>query len=304
MPLRATSEGRETVLLGLVGCGIAKSRTPEMHMAEAEAHGLRAVYRLIDVDVRQPNAPSLEAILQAAELTGFDGLNITYPFKVDILPLLDDVSPNAAAVGAVNTVVLRNGRRIGHNTDLWGFSESFRRGMADTARDHVLLIGAGGAGGAVAHALADCGVKRLSIFDADERRSAALAEQLGRNRPDVIAEASPSIEETFAEGLDGIVNATPIGMVATPGSVVPAALFDPAVWFADIVYFPLETELLATARARGCRVLPGSGMAVFQAVRAFELFTGRRADPNRMTATFDAFEQQTRQQQTRQVAET
>ncbi|WP_328809313.1 shikimate dehydrogenase [Roseibium aggregatum] len=285
----------DILLAGLIGRGIARSRTPEMHMAEAFAQGLRGVYRIVDVDTLPEEDQNLKAIVHAAETTGFNGLNVTYPFKMEVIPLLDELSPNAAAVGSVNTIVFRDGRRIGHNTDLWGFAESFRRNMDGAALDKVLLIGAGGAGVAVAHALADCGVAHLTIFDLDAARADQLARQVRDNRPGLTVGTTAALDETVTQGLTGIVNASPVGMAKTPGSPFPLGLLRPGIWVADIVYFPLETELLAGARKLGCRVLPGSGMAVFQAVRAFELFTGRPADPLRMKAAFDAFDQTPRE---------
>ncbi|WP_417686729.1 shikimate dehydrogenase [Roseibium sp.] len=281
---------RDALLAGLVGKGIQKSRTPEMHMAEAEAQGMRAIYTLIDAEAFESAVPDLGDLVRAAELAGFNGLNITYPYKIEILPLLDELSDNARAVGSVNTVVFRDGKRFGHNTDLWGFAEGFRRGMDGVAKGNVLLIGAGGAGVAVAHALADCGVLHLKIFDSDTQRAQALADQVQANRAGVTAVAVSAIGDAVAKDLDGVVNATPVGMAKSPGTPFPAELLRPEMWVADIVYFPLETQFLANARAIGCRVLPGSGMALFQAVRAFELFTGRPADPVRMKATFDAFD--------------
>lgn len=280
---------RGTVLVGLVGEGIAQSRTPAMHEAEAAAQGFVLDYRFIDTATPVIAGIPLPSLLDRLEAEGYAGVNVTYPFKLAVVPLLSALSQNAAAVGAVNTVIFRDGQRIGHNTDLWGFAESFRRGLGDAARGHVLLVGAGGAGVAVAHALADCGVVRLSIHDTDAERARALAAQVARNRPGLVAGALPDLTD-LAGRPDGIVNATPVGMAKLPGCAVPPLLLDPRTWVADIVYFPLETELLRAARARGCRTLPGSGMAVFQAVRAFQLFTGRPADPDRMKARFDAFE--------------
>ena len=283
------------VLAGLIGRGIARSRTPEMHMAEAAAQSLRGVYRIIDVDTLPEDEQNLKAIVHAAEVTGFNGLNVTYPFKMEVIPLLDQLSPNAAAVGSVNTIVFRDGKRIGHNTDLWGFAESFRQNMIGVSLKTVLLIGAGGAGVAVAHALADCGVQHLKIFDVDTVRVEQLARQVRSNRQGLTVEPVTTLDAASCANLSGIVNASPVGMAKTPGTPFPLALLKPDMWVADIVYFPLETELLAGARRLGCRVLPGSGMAVFQAVRAFELFTGRRADPVRMKATFDAFDEMPRE---------
>lgn len=277
------------LLAGLIGRGIQRSRTPEMHMAEASAHGMRSVYKIIDFDTFSGGEPNVEEVLRAAEMTGFNGLNVTYPFKIEVVPLLDELSANAAAIGSVNTVVFRDGRRYGHNTDLWGFAESFHRGMEGAARQNVLLIGAGGAGVAVAHALADCGVENLMIFDVDQSRAENLAEQLKKNRPAMSATPVDRLEASSVSGVDGVVNATPIGMAKAPGSPFPAELLNASMWVADIVYFPLETQLLADARKAGCCILPGSGMAIFQAARAFQLFTDREADPKRMKATFDSF---------------
>jgi shikimate dehydrogenase len=281
---------KDILLAGLIGRGIARSRTPEMHMAEAAAQHMRGVYRIIDVDTLPADRQNLEVIVHAAEMTSFSGLNVTYPFKMEVIPLLDDLSPNAAAVGSVNTIVFRGGKRIGHNTDLWGFAESFRQNMPAASAGSVLLVGAGGAGVAVAHALADCATRHLKIYDLDPARAEQLAVQVRRNRPGVTVGTVAAIDKAAAQGLSGIVNASPVGMAKAPGTPFPLELLRPDMWVADIVYFPLETELLAGARKLGCRVLPGSGMAVFQAARAFELFTGRRADPDRMKAAFDAFD--------------
>jgi shikimate dehydrogenase len=199
------------------------------------------------------------------------------------MPHLDSISESAGAVGAVNTVVFRDGCSTGDNTDWWGFRESLRRGLSDAPLGRVLLLGAGGAGGAVAQALADEGTGEILVHDIDHRRATVLAERLGIGRARVVDDLAEA-----AASADGIVNTTPVGMAKLPGLPLPEALVDPRHWVADIVYFPLETELLTLARGRGCRVLPGSGMALYQAVRAFELFTGRRPDPDRMWAAFEA----------------
>ncbi|MEP4769594.1 MAG: shikimate dehydrogenase [Roseibium sp.] len=277
-------------LLGLVGRGITQSRTPKMHMAEARAQNLRCDYQILDVDEFPLKDQSLNDILRTAEKAGYDGLNVTYPYKVAVLSLLNELSPEASAIGSVNTVLFRDGRRIGHNTDYWGFAESFRVNMTGANVENVLLIGAGGAGGAVAHALADCGVQHLKIHDVDFARAEQLAALICANRPDVLVEAISSLDQKSADTLSGVVNASPVGMTKLPGSPFPKDLLRSDIWVADIVYFPLETELLSNARRLGCRVLPGSGMAVFQAVKAFELFTGMRADPQRMQKTFNAFD--------------
>jgi shikimate dehydrogenase len=288
---RAPSALIRTVHAGLVGSGIQKSRTPAMHEAEGAAQGINYCYRLFDTATEALAGARLGEIVRAAELCGYAGLNVTYPYKVDIIKHLDELSPAAQMAGAVNTVVFRNGRRSGHNTDLWGFAESFRRNMATVARGDVLLVGAGGAGKAVAHALVDCGVERLWIHDADVDRARALAESVSDRHGEGRAKG---VEDLAAAGAlaDGIVNATPVGMAQHPGLPIAENFIRPEIWVADIVYFPLETELLRTARQRGCRTLSGAGMAVFQAVRAFELFTGSKPDVARMEETFRSFDAQ------------
>jgi shikimate dehydrogenase len=285
-PVAAPPRG---IVVGLLGRGIGLSRTPAMHEAEGAARGIPYVYRLIDADAIGEPAPSLADLLRFAEYFGFSGLNVTYPYKQEILPLLDELSDNARQVGAANTVVLRNGRRRGHNTDVWGFAESFRRGMAGAKRDQVLILGAGGAGAAVAHALLDGGVGRLMVFDVDIARAEALSARLiarfGDRRAAIARDAAGA-----APSADGIVNATPVGMDKLPGMPLPEPCIEPRHWVADVVYFPLETQLLREARRKGCRTLSGEGMAIFQAVRAFELFTGIRPDTDRMRAAFAAFD--------------
>nr|WP_319515437.1 shikimate dehydrogenase [uncultured Cohaesibacter sp.] len=277
--------------IGLIGCGIGKSRTPAMHMAEAKAQGFLCDYNLLDMDDESRADLSLSDMLDTVEKDGYAGVNVTYPYKMKVIPLLDDLSDNARMVGAVNTVVLKDGKRIGHNTDLWGFAESFRRGLIGAKWDDTLLIGAGGAGVAVAHALVQCGVKQLSIHDMDLERADNLVDHLKKTWPDMAVRAVGDLGQVFASHRpDGVVNATPMGMAKLPGSALPIDYLNEKMWVADIVYFPLETQLLKDARACGCRTLPGSGMAVFQAVRAFELFTGLPADPNRMKETFDTFD--------------
>lgn len=286
-PQAQTAVQDGSVRAGLVGRGIALSRTPAMHEAEGRAQGIELTYARFDMDDQAMAGRCLADVVEAAEADGFAGLNVTYPYKIDAIGLLHELSDNARAVGAVNTIVFRDGRRKGHNTDLWGFAEGFRHGMAGVPLEAVLLLGAGGAGAAVAHALLSLGAGRLWVFDVDADRAARLADQLaaryGAGR--VAVADSP---HHMAARLSGVVNATPVGTAKLPGSPFPLGLLRPDLWVADIVYFPLETQLLAAARAAGCRVLSGLGMAVFQAVRAYELFTGRRPDPLRMRRTFEA----------------
>ncbi|NNA90982.1 shikimate dehydrogenase [Pseudomonas gessardii] len=277
---------KPSILAGLIGAGIQASRTPALHEQEGDAQGLRYLYRLIDLDQLHLDSNALPELLKAAEQMNFTGLNITYPCKQAILPLLDELSPEARGIGAVNTVVWCEGKRIGHNTDCLGFAEGFRRGLPDAARQRVVQMGAGGAGAAVAHALLAEGVGQLSVFDVDNDRAQSLAANLNQYFGPR-AYAGSNLDSAMAAA-DGLVNTTPMGMAKLPGMPVPARLLRADLWVAEIVYFPLETELLRSARALGCRTLDGGNMAVFQAVKAFELFSGEKADAQRMLDHFQS----------------
>lgn len=273
------------VLVGLIGAGIQASRTPALHEREGARQGLRLIYRLIDLDALRLGPDALADLLTAAERMGFAGVNVTFPCKQAALPLLDGMSADARALGAVNTVLLRDGARIGHNTDCTGFAEGFRRGLPDVPRARVVQLGAGGAGAAVAHALLSAGVGVLTVTDSEPRRADALANALCARFGAGRAGATTHVAAAVAAA-DGLVNCTPIGMAKFPGTPLDVALLHPALWVAEIVYFPLETALLRAARALGCRTLDGGGMAVFQAVDAFRLFTGIEPDAERMLAHF------------------
>ena len=276
---------QSSFLVGLIGSGIQASRTPAMHEREGDEQGLRYIYQKIDLDALRFGVEALPDLLLAAERMGFAGLNITHPCKQAVIPLLNELSPDAEALGAVNTVVLRGGKRRGENTDWWGFAEAFRRNMAGAALGRVVQLGAGGAGAAVAHALLTLGVQHLTVHDIDTDRAAALAGRLADRFGDGRAAVGTDLAAMIAEA-DGLVHCTPTGMTAHPGLPLPATLLRPALWVAEIVYFPRETELLRLARAQGCRTLDGGSMAVFQAVEAFRLFTGITPDAERMLRHF------------------
>jgi len=274
-------------LIGLIGAGIQGSRTPATHEREGDAQGVRCLYRLIDLDRLRLGVEALPELLSAAERMGFNGLNITHPCKQAVIPLLDELSEDARALNAVNTVVLREGRRIGHNTDWRGFAESFRRGMPGAPLSRVVQLGAGGAGSAVGYAAMTLGVERLTIVDVDGARARSVADGLCARFGAGRAVAGGDLAGAVAAA-DGLINTTPIGMDHHPGLPLPAELLRPALWVAEIVYFPIETALLRAARSLGCRTLDGGGMAVFQAVEAFRLFTGLNPDAERMLRHFAA----------------
>lgn len=269
------------ILVGLLGANIGKSLAPALHEDAAAAAGIVGHYHLMDVDGPRPR--TLPELVAAVRTAGFAGVNVTYPFKEAVIPLLDEVSPEAAGIGAVNTVVFdAAGRSTGYNTDCSGFRAAFIEAFgADAVRGKSMLqLGAGGAGRAVAFALRDLGVSSLRLYDRDRQRARALCADLGGSCE--VLEAP----EPVAASVAGIVNATPVGMLGHPGLPMSPDLVQPHQLVADVIYTPLETAFLKAAKARGARTMGGAGMCVHQAVRAFELFAGRTPDLARLKRTF------------------
>jgi shikimate dehydrogenase len=274
-----------TYLVGLIGADIQTSLSPALHEDEAARLGLRYWYQLIDIAELGLAAADVGDLVKAAGRLGFRGLNITHPCKQEVVKHLDELSPEAAALDAVNTVVITGGRAIGHNTDHSGFAASFRRGLGDAPTHEVLQLGAGGAGAAVAFAIVRLGAGHLTIVDADADRASRLAERLRARGAPVSAAPLDRVPELIADA-DGLVNTTPVGMEGRPGLPLAPALLRRDLWVADIVYRPLETGLLRAARAAGCRTLNGGGMVVHQAAESLRLFTGRAPDVDRMLEDF------------------
>ena len=276
------SSNRKKFLTGLIGAPIASSAAPAMHEQAADALGVRCHYQLIEV--ANADAATLRALLDGVRRLGFAGVNVTFPYKEAVVPLLDEMSPAARAIGAVNTVVVRDGRLIGHNTDSTGFARAIGDLVAGSKHGAVALIGAGGVGKAIAFALANLGIAELNIFDADRAKAEALSSQLhGRLQARVADDVAGALQ-----GVVGMVNGTPVGMLPDRGMAVPEALLHGGLWVADAVYTPLWTPLLFAARAKGAKVMTGRDLAVYQAADAFELFTGLRPPVAAIRNAFDA----------------
>ncbi|BCW71602.1 shikimate dehydrogenase [Arthrobacter sp. NicSoilB8] len=274
-------------LVGLLGAGIAGSLTPGLHESEADRLGLSYTYRVIDLDAIGQTAERSAALVRSAADLGYDGLNVTHPSKQLVQAGLDDLSPDARILGAVNTITFHDGKAVGHNTDHLGFLGGFRAGLPSAATNLVVQVGAGGAGAAVAFGLLRAGAKQLVIADIDPAKAESLAARLAPHFPD--SEVSVTRTDAVAPSLleaDGLVNTTPIGMSGHPGLPLDPRLIHSRLWVADVIYRPLETQLIKAARARGCEVLDGGRMVVGQAVAAFELFTGIRPDADSMLASF------------------
>ena len=275
----------DSILCGLIGTGIGASLTPPMHEVEGARQGLRYAYKIIDLDVLGLAVADLPRLLRSAHDLGFRGLNITHPCKQAVIEHLDDLSPEASRLGAVNTVLFDGGRAIGHNTDWSGFGRNLDRGLGGVALDRVVQLGAGGAGAAVAYAVLTRGAREFTVVDPDLARATALRDKLTVLFPGAdVGSATPDELPRLLAAADGLVHATPVGMAAHPGTAFDPALLRPDLWVAEVVYRPIETELVLRARALGAPTLTGAGMAVFQAVDAFRIFTGVEPDADRMLA--------------------
>jgi shikimate dehydrogenase len=270
------------VLTGLIGAPIRSSASPAMHEAAAQALGFRCHYQL--VEVADADRDALRLMLEGVRRLGFAGVNVTYPYKEAIVPLLDELAPGAAAIGAVNTVVVNDGRLVGHNTDFSGFTNACGSVIGRPIEQPVALIGAGGVGRAIGFALAELGTPEIRIYDRDSQRAGALAGALGAR-----TKATPcgSAQEAIS-GAGGIVNATPVGMFPSHESSVPEECLSADRWVADAVYTPLNTPLLLAARALGARVMTGRELAIHQGADAFRLFTGTEPSRDVMGEAFDA----------------
>ncbi len=272
---------RDRFLTGLIGYPIAHSAAPVMHERAAAALGIHAHYQLIEV--KDAGRDDLRAMLEGVRRLGFAGVNVTFPYKEAVVDLLDDLAPDARAIGAVNTIVASSARLVGHNTDASGFVRAIAPLLATAPRGPIALIGAGGVGKAIAFALAGLGVAAVRIFDADEAKAAQLVAQLqGRH-----AVSAPSLAAAV-DGAAGVINATPVGMLPSRDTPVPDALLHSSMWVADAVYTPLWTPLLTAAKARGANVLTGRELAINASADAFELFTGMAPPREAMANAFDA----------------
>jgi shikimate dehydrogenase len=269
-------------LTGLIGAPIKHSASPAMHEQAADALGVRCHYQLIEL--AGADRAQLRSLLDGVKRLGFSGVNVTFPYKEAVVELLDELSPSAADMGAVNTVVVRGDRLIGHNTDTTGFERAASGLVAESDRGAIAVLGAGGVGKAIAFALARLGVSEVRIFDTDRIKAEALARLLSPYRGISLA---GSVADALRDAV-GLVNGTPVGMLPNLGMPVPEALLHDGLWVADAVYSPLWTPLLKAAKATGARIMTGRELAIYQAADAFELFTGLKPSSIEMGLAFDA----------------
>jgi shikimate dehydrogenase len=277
--------GKGALLCGLIGAGIGRSLSPALQEEEARQHDLRLHYQLIDLEAAGRGADALPGLMDSVRVMGFAGLNITYPCKQAVMPLLDALSDEARNIGAVNTVVREGSRLVGYNTDGSGWSWGFKRALPGADLSSVVLLGAGGAGSACGDAVLRLGTERLVLVDRDAARATELAARLNSQFRGGRVSVHPNVSLALKHAT-GLIQATPMGMAATPGLAVPPEALRPELWVSEIVYVPLETPLLQAARRAGCRTADGGHMNVGQAAGAFRLFTGLEANAERMDAHF------------------
>jgi shikimate dehydrogenase len=276
-------------LVGLIGEGITASLTPSMHETEASEMGLDYEYRIFDLRELGRTAADVGAILTAAQSAGFAAMNITHPCKQLVVDIVDELHADARHLGAVNLVVFENGRLIGYNTDWMGYRDGLTTGLPQASFEHVVQIGCGGAGAATAYALLSNGAQHLDLSDIDHARAEHLAGRMRARFPtQSVAAVPPERLPDAIAGASGVVHATPIGMLHHPGIAFDPELLREEAWVSDVVYRPLETELVRQAVALGHPVLDGGRMAVGQACASLRIITGKRPDHDRMERHFRA----------------
>jgi len=251
----------QTIIFGILGRPVAHSLSPVMHNAAFRHLGINAVYVAFPVT-------DLDQAVSGLRGLGIGGVSVTIPFKEEIIPLLDELDPQASRIGAVNTVVNRDGRLYGYNTDWLGALHALKA-KTGLKGEHVLILGAGGAARAIAFGILEEG-GRVTLSDLDAPRAAALAR-------DLKVEAIPlnALDQCPATIL---VNATPVGMEPKVDDIpIDPHLLGRYRLVMDIVYKPLETRLLREAQKRGCAAIDGLQMLIHQATAQFELWTGRPA---------------------------
>lgn len=263
----------KTAIYGIFGFPVEHTFSPAMHNAAFVRTGLDACY--VPFAVRPER---LGDAFRAIVPLGLRGLNITVPHKERVIPFLDDVAEDAKLIGAVNTVQVRDGKLIGHNTDGRGFIRSLRQETSVRPRGaSVLIIGAGGAARAVGFNLAREGAREIFFHDSDAAKAGGLAEDISARTGCATAAVDAGDLSRAASAVSIVINATPLGLKPKDPLPLPKDALRGSHLVCDLVYNPPATALLKAARAKGAVTLPGLGMLLYQGVLAFELWTGRKA---------------------------
>jgi len=274
-----------TQLCGLLGNPVEHSLSPAIHNAAFEKLGLNFVYLAFKVEDLPGAVKGLRAL---GNLRGF---SVTIPHKVAIIPLLDEVEQTAKNIGAVNTIVIENGRLIGSNTDASGALRALTEAGAALRGEKIVMLGSGGAARAIAFALAGTGIAKLTLLGIDEKERTGLAKDLKAKTSLQLADGTitddamrRAIEESKV-----LLHCTPLGMHPNVReSCVPASLLKPHLTVMDVVYNPLDTKLLTDAKAAGCKTIRGIDMFLNQAVGQFELWTKQKAPADVMRKVLES----------------
>ncbi|NYD40319.1 shikimate dehydrogenase [Nocardioides panaciterrulae] len=269
--------------VALLGHGIGPSLSPALHEREAQHLGLS--YEYVTVDLIDVPDVDLGEQLGRLEDEGFAAVNVTHPFKQQVLGHVDELGEVVERIGSANLVLLGRGRRTAHNTDCTGFRHGLESFLGDRPRGRVLQVGAGGAGLATAYSLIGMGFEELVVHDRSTDAADRLVDRFAGATGASLAATDGSLEP-WQEKVDGVVHVTPMGMAQHPGVALEPERLRPDAWVAEVVYRPLETELLRRARAHGLDTLDGGAMAVGQAVDSLRLITGREPDVERMNDHF------------------
>jgi shikimate dehydrogenase len=270
--------------VGLLGHGIGPSLSPALHVREAARLGLD--YEYVTVDLIDEPGVDLGAELDRLEAEGFAATNVTHPFKQQVLDHVDRRSDVVGEIGSANLVLLGPDGRTAHNTDCTGFRSGLEEFLGDRPRRRVLQVGAGGAGLATAHSLVSMHFEEVVIHDLLEEAARAVVERFAARHPDVRLTTTGGDLDRWLPLVDGVVHVTPMGMAQHPGVAFAPEELATSAWLAEVVYRPLETELVRRARAHGLATLDGGLMAVGQAVDSIRLITGLEPDRERMLAHF------------------
>lgn len=261
-----------TIRLGLIGDNIKPSQAPRLHREAGRLAGLEVSYELF---IPPELGKSFDEIFEEGRAAGMRGFNVTYPYKILAAARAEIDDPQVRRLGAINTIVFEEGQALGYNTDHSGFIAAWRSAFGKQNPGHTVILGAGGAGSAVAFGLAALGAPKLTIVDTDLARAGTLADALGGFAAEVVAidRADAALREA-----EGVANCTPVGMVGKPGSPVDLSLLGPQRWAFEAIYTPLETEFSQAAKAAGLAVLGGYELFIHQGLDAFRLFTGRSVE--------------------------
>jgi shikimate dehydrogenase len=273
---RSSPQKQREIIFGIFGGSVGHSLSPAMHNAAFSAIGFPGHYLPFDVSPEH-----LHDAVRAISAFGIGGVNITIPHKERVGAMLDRVDENAVRIGAVNTINVVAGKRIGHNTDGEGFLRSLREAGVEPEGMRVILVGAGGAALGVAFALFDAGISQMTVLARSPEKVGLLLARIGAAFPNAkIASAPRNSLPPRLPGRNLLINATPLGLIPDDPLPYPADHLESigsGGCVADLVYRPYETPLLVAAKQRGLKTVPGIGMLLHQGALAFEIWTARPA---------------------------